>query len=132
MAIVWFVMVGFAYAAEAGGNPIVHALGVSGGNMEGKETRFGVAASALFAVVTTVTSCGAVNAMHDSFMPLGGLVPLADIQLGEVIFGGVGSGLYGMLGLRRAHGLHRRPHGRPHAGISRQEDRTARNAARDA
>jgi K+-transporting ATPase ATPase A chain len=97
MALVWVVMVGFAYAAEAGGNPIVHALGVSGGNMEGKETRFGVAASALFAVVTTVTSCGAVNSMHDSFTALGGLIPLADLQFGEVIFGGVGSGLYGML-----------------------------------
>ena len=97
MAVCWFVMVGFAYAAEAGGNPIVHALGVGGGNMEGKETRFGIVASALFAVTTTVTSCGAVNSMHDSFTALGGLVPLADIQLGEVIFGGVGSGLYGML-----------------------------------
>jgi K+-transporting ATPase ATPase A chain len=97
MSIVWFAMVGFAYAAESAGNPIVHALGVSGGNMEGKETRFGIAASALFAVTTTVTSCGAVNAMHDSFTALGGLIPLADIQLGEVIFGGVGSGLYGML-----------------------------------
>jgi K+-transporting ATPase ATPase A chain len=97
MAIVWVVMVGSAYAAESVGNPLVHALGVNGGNMEGKETRFGIAASALFAVVTTVTSCGAVNSMHDSFMPLGGLIPLADIQLGEIIFGGVGSGLYGML-----------------------------------
>jgi potassium-transporting ATPase potassium-binding subunit len=97
MSIVWFVMVGFAYSAEAAGNPIVHALGVSGGNMEGKETRFGIAASALFAVTTTVTSCGAVNSMHDSFTALGGLIPLADIQLGEIIFGGVGSGLYGML-----------------------------------
>jgi len=97
MAIVWVVMVGCAYAAESVGNPLVHSLGVNGGNMEGKETRFGIAASALFAVVTTVTSCGAVNAMHDSFMPLGGLIPLADIQLGEIIFGGVGSGLYGML-----------------------------------
>ena len=97
MAIVWVVMVGCAYAAESAGNPIVHALGVNGGNMEGKETRFGVAASALFAVVTTVTSCGAVNAMHDSFTALGGLIPIADMQLGEIIFGGVGSGLYGML-----------------------------------
>ncbi|BDE06872.1 potassium-transporting ATPase potassium-binding subunit [Vulcanimicrobium alpinum] len=86
-----------AYAAEAAGNPIVHALGVSGGNMEGKETRFGIAASALFAVITTATSCGAVNAMHDSFTALGGLIPLVNMQLGEVVFGGVGSGLYGML-----------------------------------
>ncbi len=86
-----------AYWAEAAGNPIVHALGVAGGNMEGKETRFGIAASALFATMTTDTSCGAVNAMHDSFTALGGLVPLFDMQLGEVVFGGVGSGLYGII-----------------------------------
>ena len=97
MSIVWFVAVFGASLAEAAGNPLVHALGVNGANFEGKEVRFGAAASALFAVTTTVTSCGAVNAMHDSFMPLGGLVPLVDIQLGEIIFGGVGSGLYGML-----------------------------------
>ena len=90
---------GFAasYAAEAAGNPLVHHLAVGGGNLEGKEQRFGVAASALFATVTTDTSCGAVNSMHDSFMPLGGLVPLANIQLGEIVFGGVGTGLYGMI-----------------------------------
>jgi potassium-transporting ATPase potassium-binding subunit len=86
-----------AYAAEAAGNPIVHALGVAGGNMEGKECRFGVGASALFATVTTDTSCGAVNSAHDSYTPLGGLVPLANMQLGEVVFGGVGTGLYGMI-----------------------------------
>jgi K+-transporting ATPase ATPase A chain len=86
-----------AYAAEAFGNPLVHALGVAGPNMEGKECRFGVPASALFATVTTDTSCGAVNAMHDSFTPLGGLVPLANMQLGEIVFGGVGTGLYGMI-----------------------------------
>ncbi len=86
-----------AYASEAAGNPIVHALGVTGANMEGKECRFGTAASALFATVTTDTSCGAVNSMHDSFTPLGGLVPLADMQLGEIAFGGVGTGLYGMI-----------------------------------
>ncbi|MDB5042884.1 MAG: K+-transporting ATPase, KdpA [Candidatus Eremiobacteraeota bacterium] len=86
-----------AYAAEAAGNPIVHALGVLGGNFEGKETRFGVAASSLFATITTVTSCGAVNAMHDSFTALGGLIPLFNMQLGEVVFGGVGSGFYGMI-----------------------------------
>jgi potassium-transporting ATPase potassium-binding subunit len=86
-----------AYTAESAGNPIVHALGAPGVNMEGKETRFGVAASALFATVTTDTSCGAVDSMHDSFTPLGGLVPLADLQLGEVVFGGVGTGLYGMV-----------------------------------
>ncbi|HME82268.1 MAG TPA: potassium-transporting ATPase subunit KdpA [Candidatus Eremiobacteraceae bacterium] len=86
-----------AYAAESAGNPIVHSLGVTGGNMEGKECRFGVAASSLFATVTTDTSCGAVDAMHDSFTPLGGLVPLGDMQLGEIVFGGVGTGLYGMI-----------------------------------
>src|SRR6202140_3054326 len=97
MAILFGVGFTAAYAAEAAGNPIVHALGVSGGNMEGKECRFGVPASALFATVSTDTSCGAVNSMHDSFTALGGLVPLADMQLGEVVFGGVGTGLYGMI-----------------------------------
>jgi K+-transporting ATPase ATPase A chain len=94
-----------AYWSEARGNPIHAARGVDvvtsatnpGGNMEGKEVRFGIANSALYATVTTDASCGAVNAMHDSFTPLGGLVPLVDIQLGELVFGGVGSGLYGML-----------------------------------
>ncbi|MHB8433565.1 MAG: potassium-transporting ATPase subunit KdpA [Candidatus Tyrphobacter sp.] len=97
MAILFVMGFTSAYAAEAAGNPLVHHLGVMGGNMEGKECRFGVSASALFATVTTDTSCGAVNSMHDSFMPLGGLVPLVNMQLGEVIFGGVGSGLYGMI-----------------------------------
>src|SRR6476661_4908391 len=83
--------------AEANGNPIHQSLGVAGGNMEGKEVRFGIFNSALFATVTTDASCGAVNSMHDSFTALGGLVPLFNIQLGEVIFGGVGAGLYGML-----------------------------------
>jgi K+-transporting ATPase ATPase A chain len=94
-----------AYWAEARGNPIHAARGIDvvttavnpGGNMEGKEVRFGIANSALFAVVTTDASCGAVNAMHDSFTPLGGLVPLVNMQIGEVVFGGVGAGLYGML-----------------------------------
>ena len=86
-----------AYWQEAAGNPVLHQLGVPGGNMEGKEVRFGIAASALFAVVTTDASCGAVNAMHDSFTALGGLVPLFNIQLGEVVVGGVGSGIYGFL-----------------------------------
>jgi K+-transporting ATPase ATPase A chain len=85
------------YAAESAGNPIHHALAIAGGNMEGKEVRFGIAASSLFANVTTDASCGAVNAMHDSFTALGGLVPIFNMQLGEIIFGGVGSGLYGML-----------------------------------
>ena len=88
-----------AYVAESAGNPIHHAMGVdaSAGNMEGKEVRFGTAASALFATVTTDASCGAVNSMHDSFTPIGGFVPLFNIQLGESIIGGVGSGLYGFL-----------------------------------
>ncbi|MGA8576022.1 MAG: potassium-transporting ATPase subunit KdpA [Candidatus Cybelea sp.] len=97
MAILFFAGFAVAYWAEAAGNPIVHQMGVAGGNMEGKECRFGVSASALFATVTTDTSCGAVNAMHDSFMPLGGLIPLVNMQLGEIVFGGVGSGLYGMI-----------------------------------
>jgi K+-transporting ATPase ATPase A chain len=83
--------------AEASGNPIHHHLGVPGGNMEGKEVRFGIFNSALFATVTTDASCGAVNSMHDSFTALGGFVPLFNIQLGEIIIGGVGAGLYGML-----------------------------------
>jgi potassium-transporting ATPase potassium-binding subunit len=86
-----------AYWAEGAGNPNLHALGVAGGNMEGKEVRFGIAASSLFAVVTTDASCGAVNAMHDSFTALGGMIPLLNIQLGEIVIGGVGSGLYGFL-----------------------------------
>ena len=91
--------------------------------MEGKEVRFGIAQSALFATVTTDASCGAVNSMHDSFTPLGGLVPLFNMQTGEVIFGGVGAGLYGILLYCDSRGLHRRPDGRPHAGVPRQEDR---------
>jgi K+-transporting ATPase ATPase A chain len=94
-----------AYPAEQAGNPILTKLGIEqaatatqpGGNMEGKETRFGISASALFATVTTDASCGAVNSMHDSMTPLGGLVPLFNMQTDEVIFGGVGAGFYGML-----------------------------------
>lgn len=98
MSILFFAGVAAAYAAESQSNPAVAAARVvQQGNMEGKEVRFGVPASALFATVTTDASCGAVNSMHDSFTALGGLVPLVDIQLGEVIFGGVGAGLYGML-----------------------------------
>ena len=99
MTLVFVVAVVAATTAEQQTNPVFTSLGVdpAGGNMEGKEVRFGVNASALFAVITTAASCGAVNSMHDSFMPLGGMVPMAMIQLGEVIFGGVGSGLYGML-----------------------------------
>jgi potassium-transporting ATPase potassium-binding subunit len=99
MAFLFFAGVTVAYWAEARGNPILTATGVDPGlgNMEGKEVRFGVANSALYATVTTDASCGAVNAMHDSFTPLGGLVPLFNIQMSEVVFGGVGAGLYGML-----------------------------------
>ncbi|QRN97161.1 potassium-transporting ATPase subunit KdpA [Archangium violaceum] len=98
MSLLFFAGVTAAYAAESQANPAVAAAQVAReGNLEGKETRFGVAASALFATVTTDASCGAVNSMHDSFTALGGLVPLVNIQLGEVIFGGVGAGLYGIL-----------------------------------
>lgn len=86
-----------AYWQETVGGPVLHNLGVAGTNMEGKEVRFGIAASALFATVTTAASCGAVNAMHDSFTALGGLIPLFNIQLGEIVIGGVGSGIYGFL-----------------------------------
>jgi K+-transporting ATPase ATPase A chain len=99
MAILFVAMTLAAMWAESQANPALQALGIdqAAGNMEGKETRFGIAASSLFVAVTTAASCGAVNAMHDSLMPLGGLVPLALMQFGEVVFGGVGSGLYGML-----------------------------------
>ncbi|MBB6487143.1 potassium-transporting ATPase subunit KdpA [Rhizobium lusitanum] len=85
------------YWAEAAGNPLVHALGIQGGNMEGKEVRFGIVASSLFAVITTAASCGAVNGMLDSFTAIGGLIPLINLQLGEVIIGGVGAGFYGIV-----------------------------------
>jgi K+-transporting ATPase ATPase A chain len=103
MAILFFVGVTVAYWAEARGNPLLHgvdqraSISQPGGNMEGKEVRFGITNSALFATVTTDTSCGAINGWHDSFMPLGGMVPLVNIMLSEVIFGGAGSGMYGIL-----------------------------------
>jgi K+-transporting ATPase ATPase A chain len=105
MALLWLGGVVVAYHFEQQGTPMLAKAGIDmtasatqpGGNMEGKETRFGIADTALFATVTTDASCGAVNGMHDSFTPLGGLVPLFNIQLGEVVFGGVGAGLYGML-----------------------------------
>jgi K+-transporting ATPase ATPase A chain len=105
MSVLFLAGVFIVYGAEQAGNPILANLGVqsvatngqAGGNMEGKETRFGIAASSLFATVTTAASCGAVNGMHDSLTPIGGLVPLFNMEVGEVIFGGVGSGLYGML-----------------------------------
>jgi K+-transporting ATPase ATPase A chain len=99
MAVLFFLGVSVAYWSEASGNLALAGMGIdpAGGNMEGKEVRFGVANSALWATVTTDTSCGAVNSMHDSFTPLGGMVPMINMQLGEVVYGGVGSGLYGML-----------------------------------
>jgi len=97
MAVLFLAGVSVAYWQEAAGNPVLHQLGIAGGNMEGKEVRFGIAASALFAVITTAASCGAVNAMHDSFTALGGMIPLFNIQLGEVVVGGVGAGIYGFL-----------------------------------
>jgi len=97
MAVLFLSGVVVCYWAEAHGNDILNAMGLTGGNMEGKEVRFGIAASSLFAVITTDASCGAVNAMHDSFTALGGMIPLINIQLGEIIVGGVGSGMYGML-----------------------------------
>ena len=97
MGVLFLAGVAVLYAAEAAGNPLVHALGVAGGNWEGKEIRFGLAGASLFATVTTDASCGAVNAMHDSFTAIGGMIPLINMQLGEIIFGGVGSGLYGMI-----------------------------------
>ncbi|MBT1158249.1 potassium-transporting ATPase subunit KdpA [Aminobacter anthyllidis] len=97
MGILFVAGVAITYWAEAAGNPLVHALGIDGGNMEGKEVRFGIVLSSLFAVVTTAASCGAVNAMHGSFTALGGMIPLINMELGEVIVGGVGAGFYGIL-----------------------------------
>jgi K+-transporting ATPase ATPase A chain len=97
MGVLFIAGVFFCYWAEAHGTAMLDSLGLTGGNMEGKEVRFGIVGSALFAVITTAASCGAVNAMHDSFTALGGMIPLINIQLGEIIIGGVGSGLYGML-----------------------------------
>jgi K+-transporting ATPase ATPase A chain len=105
MTLIFVITAALVLMAEQQAHPALQAMGVdqapsllqAGGNMEGKETRFGISASALFAAVTTAASCGAVNAMHDSFMPIGGMLPMLLIQLGEVVFGGVGSGLYGML-----------------------------------
>ena len=97
MGVLFIAGVAVCYWAEAAGTTGINALGLTGGNMEGKEVRFGIVLSALFAVITTAASCGAVNSMHDSFTALGGMVPLINIQLGEVIIGGVGAGMYGML-----------------------------------
>jgi potassium-transporting ATPase potassium-binding subunit len=97
MGVLFLAGILVTYWAEAAGTTGLNALGLTGGNMEGKEVRFGIVASSLFAVVTTAASCGAVNAMHDSFTALGGMIPLINMQLGEIIVGGVGAGLYGML-----------------------------------
>jgi K+-transporting ATPase ATPase A chain len=97
MGVLFVAGVAVTYWAEANGTSLLSSFGLTGGNMEGKEVRFGIVASSLFAVVTTAASCGAVNAMHDSFTALGGMIPLINMQLGEVIIGGVGAGLYGML-----------------------------------
>src|SRR6266508_5784299 len=97
MGVLFLAGVAVTYWAEANGTSTLTALGLTGGNMEGKEVRFGIVASSLFAVITTAASCGAVNAMHDSFTALGGMIPLINIQLGEIIVGGVGAGMYGML-----------------------------------
>jgi potassium-transporting ATPase potassium-binding subunit len=97
MGVLFVAGVAVCYAAEAHGNDLLNALGLTGGNMEGKEVRFGIIGSALFAVITTAASCGAVNAMHDSLTAIGGMIPLINMQLGEIIIGGVGAGLYGML-----------------------------------
>jgi K+-transporting ATPase ATPase A chain len=97
MGVLFIAGVTVCYWAEANGTTALNALGLTGGNMEGKEVRFGIVASALFAVITTAASCGAVNAMHDSFTALGGMIPLINMELGEIIVGGVGAGMYGML-----------------------------------
>ena len=97
MGTLFLAGVAVTYWAEASGNPLMYAFGLEGGNMEGKETRFGIVLSSLFAVITTAASCGAVNAMHGSFTALGGLIPLINMELGEVIVGGVGAGFYGIV-----------------------------------
>lgn len=97
MLLMFVAGVAICYWQEASGTPMLHQLGLAGGNMEGKEVRFGTAASSLFAVITTAASCGAVNAMHDSFTAIGGLVPIFNMQLGEIVVGGVGAGIYGFL-----------------------------------
>jgi K+-transporting ATPase ATPase A chain len=117
--------------AEQTGNPLLPPLGVdqtssalqSGGNMEGKETRFGINASTLFATITTAASCGAVNSMHDSYTPIGGMVPMVMMQLGEVVFGGTGHWPVRHAGVCHSGGLHSGADDWPHAGVPGQEDR---------
>ena len=140
MAILFLAGAAPAIWAEQHGNPQFARMGIdqhasatqSGGNMEGKETRFGIVESAMWATATTDTSCGAVNSMHDSYTPLGGLVPLINMQLGEVIFGGVGSGLVRDHRDGGAGGVHRGPDGGADAGVPRQKNRSARDEAGDA
>jgi K+-transporting ATPase ATPase A chain len=137
MTVMFVIAVVAITPAEQAGNPLLTPMGVdqtlsslqSGGNMEGKEVRYGINASTLFAVITTAASCGAVNGMHDSFTPLGGMVPMVLMQLGEVVFGGVGSGLYGMLIFAILAVFIAGPDDWPHAGIPGQEDRGARDEA---
>ena len=139
------VGIAVAYPAEQHGSPAqktaVAALPSSAGadfgardgttaTLEGKEQRFGIATSALWATATTDASNGSVNSAHESYTGAGGAVPLVNIMTGEVIFGGVGSGMYGTAAVRPARGIHRRPHGRAHAGVPGQEDRRARDQAR--
>ena len=131
MTLIFVPLLGIAVWSEVNGNPAFTPLGIDqipsalqpGGNMEGKEVRFGPVQSAFFSVVTTVTSCGAVNSMHDSFMPLGGFVQMFDMQLGEIVFGGVGSGLYYHAHFRNPCDVHRRADGRADPGALWQEDR---------
>ncbi len=134
MGIMFFMGISACYWAEARGNAIVASVGASQpiGNMEGKETRFGVASSTLWAVATTDASNGSVNSMHDSYTPLGGLVPLVNIELGEVDLRRRGCRPLRDPRDGRALGVHRRAHGRQNSGVSRQEDRGARDEARDA
>ncbi len=123
MGLLFLAGVFVAYPVEAGGNPAFAAMHVdsaagalqAGGNMEGKEVRFGIANSALFATVTTDTSCGAVNTMHDSLLPLAGMMPMVNIMLGEIIFGGVGLGPVRHARLRHPRGVRGRADGRAHA-----------------
>ena len=131
MTITFVALLALAVGSEQRGNPVVAELGTDqaasatqpGGNMEGKEVRFGIANSALWATATTAASNGSVNSMHDSYTPLGGLVPMWLMQLGEVIYGGVGSGLRHAR-VRNHRGVRRRTDDRPHTGIPRQEDRS--------
>ena len=137
MAVLWLGMTLIIMPLEARGSPKLTAAGAtqsltadqSGGNMEGKETRFGPVACGLFASSTTGTSTGAINCQHDSLTPLGGAVPLVNMMYGEVSPGGTGSGLYGMLVFATPRGVHRRAHGRANAGVPRQEDPGRRDEA---